>query len=65
MVVIDRPAEGNTFGPAGCCRYADSSTHTWLDSSTSCSGGPAWRSYVRDSFAQDFDPTSLNTAEVD
>jgi hypothetical protein len=56
-------AVANTFGPSGCCRYADSSAHTWLDSSEG-SGSGAWAWYVTDSFNNDLAPTDMNVQKV-
>lgn len=63
IVLTDRPAEGNTFGPSGCCKYADSSYHTWLESAVP-DGNQAWRTYVSSSFSQDYEPTDMSTGEV-
>ena len=56
-------ALANTFGPTGCCRYANNSTETWYDGSSG-SGSTAWATYVSDSFAYDLNPTDMVVTKV-
>ena len=58
-------AIANPFGPTeGCCRYADSSTHTWLDAAGTGGGAAAWEFYFEAAMDYDLAPTDMSEAEV-
>lgn len=57
------PALANTFGPVGCCRWADSSLHTWLNSASG-SGAMEWGPKFKWAMNNELDPTDMLETEV-
>lgn len=57
-------ALAQNFGPSGCCRYADSSNHTWLDSCGPSCSGTAWRSAHIHGMNALYSPTDVFGSEV-
>jgi predicted Zn-dependent protease len=65
LIATSMSVTANPFGPTqGCCRYADSSTHTWLDAAGSGNAAAAWESYFEAAMDYDLSPTDMTESEV-